>query len=80
MTPKRWVRVVRNVPVVLREERERLGYTQAVPAEALELSQGQLSKLESGQSAMTLGQFLRLCEVYGILPESILRRADERGR
>lgn len=80
MTPKRWVRVVRNVPVVLREERERLGYTQAVPAEALELSQGQLSKLESGQSAMTLGQFLRLCDVYRVKPETVLQRADERGR
>lgn len=60
----------------IEELRAKLGVTQAAMAAALEVGQSAYSKLESGQTAMTLAQ-LRLIAVHlHCEPHEILKKAD----
>ncbi|WP_339084589.1 helix-turn-helix transcriptional regulator [Hyphomicrobium sp. ghe19] len=68
----------------LAEIRERLsdarrlsGLTQTAIAEAMELSNSQYSRLESGGTEMTLRQFLIACEEMNLNPAALLGADEE---
>lgn len=52
--------------MVIRERRLALNYSQDYVAGKLEMSQNAYSKLELGQTGVTLGKFIVLCEALEI--------------
>lgn len=63
---------MRKVGPKLRAARLATGWTQEEAASRLGLRQPTLSRFENGRSLPTLKQFLRLAELYGVSPASLL--------
>ena len=61
----------------LSEARRSSGLTQSAIAEAMELSNSQYSRLESGSTEMTLRQFLIACEEVHLDPAAVLGPHEE---
>lgn len=61
---------------VIENDRRGAGVDQGTIAKALRISQSAYSRLEQGQSAMTLAQLRTVAEVLGRTPGDILREAD----
>lgn len=62
---------------VLTKVRERRNETQSAVAQRLGTSQPAYSRWESGESAMNLSQFYRVCGALEIAPGNVLQWADE---
>ena len=59
--------------------RKELGISQEVFAESLELSQNQISRIETGESMVTTNFVLKLYDMYGIDPSYLLVGKSARG-
>lgn len=63
-----------NVYYNIRLFRESTGEKQATIARVLKISQSAYSRIESGESDLSLRHFLTLCEFYNKKPEEFFRR------
>lgn len=61
---------------VIQRHREILGHTQGEVAHALGLTQSAYSRVESGQTALTVSHLRSLANTLGITPDGILSEAD----
>lgn len=61
---------------VIQRHREILGKNQGEVAQALGLTQSAYSRVESGQTALTVSHLRSLTKTLGTTPESILSEAD----
>ncbi|MCL6592376.1 MAG: helix-turn-helix domain-containing protein [Alicyclobacillus sp.] len=66
------------LPVRLREERARLGWTQQQMAEKLQISRSTLSKYETGENEPSADLLCQLAETFGVTTDYLLGRSDER--
>lgn len=66
--------VVGQVLARIRSER---GLTQAAVANGLDLTQGSWSRIERGESGLTVDQLRDACDVLGVRPGDVLRRAEQ---
>lgn len=58
--------------MVIRQRRLKLNYSQEYVAGRLEMSQNAYSKLELGQTGITLGKFIVLCDALKISERALL--------
>ena len=68
----------RTVGQTVRAMRNRRGQSLAVMATAVDVSIGVWTKLEAGETAMTVAQLRKIARALGVEPWEVLRRADER--
>jgi len=61
----------------LKKLREDSNYTQKQLADYLEITQGQLSKIESGNRNLNLSLLEKICSLYNCSEEYILLESDE---
>lgn len=62
---------------LLQQQRDARGILQITVAEALGLSQSAYSRLEKGESAMSITQLRQVSQVIGAHPDSILAAAEK---
>jgi transcriptional regulator with XRE-family HTH domain len=65
---------------IMRAARKRLGLTQVAVARKMGITQGSLSKLESGQLVASAPQWFTFCEFTGISADSLITGYIERNR
>lgn len=63
----------------IQEFRRELGISQEVFSERLDLSQNQISRIETGESMVTTNFVLKLHDIYGIDPSYLLLGKSIRG-
>lgn len=65
-----------NVYYNIKRLRENTGQKQATIARVLKITQSAYSRIENGESDLSLRHFLRLCEFYNKTPEDFFQRED----
>ncbi len=76
-SPKGVVPYTSIVGKLLQQQREARGILQTTVAEAVGLSQSAYSRLEKGESAMSITQLRQISQVIGAQPNSILAEAEK---
>jgi transcriptional regulator with XRE-family HTH domain len=76
-TPRGIVPYAAIVGKLLQQKRDARGILQATVAEALGLSQSAYSRLEKGESAMSITQLRQIGQVIGVHPDAVLAQAEQ---
>lgn len=62
----------------IRRARQRAGLTQKRLAELVDRDQSEISRIESGKTALTVPLLLRMAKALGVRPASLLDEARDR--
>ena len=78
--PPKTTRFLLALGAAVREQRERLGWSQEELGFEAEIDRTYVSGIERGVRNPTVANLLKLCSALGVKPSQVLRGAEDRAR